>query len=102
MTKPYKRGERLFIYDEDNAIVYYIGKMTEKDKQMNKEWLEKSGRQLFNTVENGEYIILDSVGLGRENWKDKESRDDYLDQWNYELNMETEYMMEELRKEFAL
>lgn len=102
MTKPYKRGKRLFIYNEDNAIVYYVSKMTDEDKQTNAEWIEKYGYKLFGTDKTGEYMIVDSIGLRRENWKDKESRDDYLDQWNYELDMETEYMMEGLRKEFGL
>ena len=37
--------------------------------------------------------IIDSIGLRLENWKDKESRTYYLQQWSEELEEEIWYMM---------
>lgn len=37
--------------------------------------------------------VIDSIGLRLENWKDKESRTYYLQQWSEELEEEIWYMM---------
>lgn len=63
---------------------------------------EHNGRRLFDTDETGEYMIIDGVGLRKENWKNKEIRDEYLDQWNAEMDEELEYMLDDLRKEFGI
>lgn len=103
MNKPYKRGKRLFLYDEKNCIVQLVAKMNDEDKRENEEWKQKhNGRPLFDTDETGEYMILDGVGLRRENWKNKETRDMYLDEWNGELDEENYYMMQSLKEEFGL
>ena len=100
--KPYKRGKRLFMYDEKNAIVNCVARMSAEEKTENEKWMESHNRPLFETDESGEYMILDGVGLRRENWKNKEVRDSYLDMWNDELDEEMAYMMDDLRKEFGI
>ena len=42
--------------------------------------MEEFGKPMWEIDESG-YSIIDRVGLRRENWKDKESRDYYLSTW---------------------
>ena len=89
-TQIYKRGKRTFRYNFDEAIVEYVAKATKDMLEDNKEWQAKHGENLWDIDEDG-YMVLDSAGLSRANWKNKESRDYYLDEWNYELDEELAY-----------
>lgn len=102
MTKPYKRGKRYFMYDEKDCVVWNVARMTEQDKKENVEWLKTHNKPLFETDESGEWMILDGVGLMRENWRNKSKRNSYLDQWNDELEEELSYLIDDLREEFGL
>lgn len=103
MTKtPYKLDDKLFLYDEETAIVYYVAKMSKEDKKENEEWKAEHGKPLFETDPTGNYMLLDGVGLGRENWKDKDARDGYLSIWSDEIDEETAYLMDDLKAEFGL
>lgn len=87
----YKRGKRTFRYDFENAIVEYITKADAKTIEEDNEWKARhNGASLFDIDEDG-YITLDGAGLSRANWKDKELRDLYLDEWNAELDEEAAY-----------
>lgn len=90
-SKVYKRGKRYFRYDYDNALVIWVAKATKEEFDENKEWQEKHGKELFH-IEDG-YVEVDSVGLGKSNWTNKEDRDSYLDMWNDELDEEIFFMM---------
>ena len=89
-TQIYKRGKRTFRYNFDEAIVEYVAKATKDMLEDNKEWQAKRGENLWDIDEDG-YMVLDGAGLSRANWKNKESRDYYLDEWNYELDEELAY-----------
>lgn len=90
-TQIYKRGKRTFRYNFDEAIVEYISKADAEMIADDKEWkANHNGSSLWDIDEDG-YITLDSAGLSRENWKHKESRNYYLDQWNDELDEEAAY-----------
>ena len=62
----YKRKKNKFRYDYEYAIV---------------EWLD----------ENDE--VIDSVGLSRENWKNREARNEYLDGWIAEMYDSLDYLL---------
>ena len=91
MTKtPYRFEGKLFLYDEAAALVHFVAKMTKADEADNHEWLEKHGRPLYETI--GQYMVLDSAGLRPENWKNKELRDSYLDEYAYQLDEELYFL----------
>lgn len=91
-SKPYKRGKKLFRYDFDNALVEYIYKADAEMRQDNEEWLASHGKPLWEIDGDG-YFIAERIGLRRENWKNKESRDSYLDNWIDEMEEEYRYEM---------
>lgn len=99
-SKPYKRGKRLFRYDFERHIVEYVYKATEKERAENDEWRKTHRSFLYDIDEQG-MIVLGSVGLMIENWKDKEARDEYLDGWNFELDEEESYMVRDAAAEFG-
>lgn len=92
-SKPYKHGGKLFRYDFDECMVEYIYKVTPAMLQDNEEWLKEFGEPLWNIDADG-YCIAECVGLRTENWKNKESRDGYLDQWIDEMAEEAAYEMD--------
>lgn len=79
-SRAYKYGGKLFRYDFDDCMVEYIVKANAEMRKDNKEWMEEFGKPMWEIDESG-YCIIDRVGLRRENWKDKESRDYYLSTW---------------------
>lgn len=88
-------NKKHFLYDEKIAIVYYVAPATEMEKQNNEEWQEKFGHDLWKFINhNGkDYTLITSAGLSRENWKDKEAREEYLSEWLYDLHEEIKYMI---------
>jgi len=86
----YKRGKRTFRYDFDRAVVEYVAKADPEMLEDNAEWQAKYGKNLWDIDDDG-YMVVDSAGLSRANWKNKESRNYYLDEWNYELDEECAY-----------
>ena len=89
-TKPYKRGNRLFRFNLSACLVEWIEKPTAKMYADNTEWQESFGKDLWDIVDG--YVIVETVGLNAENWKNKESRNEYLDVWNDELDEESAYL----------
>jgi len=76
-----------FRYDYDTCMVEYVFKATEENRKDNEEWLQKYNEPLWNIDDKG-YIVLERIGLRPENWKNKEARMEYLQEWSYELNAE--------------
>ena len=77
-SNPYKLNGKLFRYNFDTCVVEYIQKADQETMQEDAEWKRNhDGRSLYNVGDDG-YIILETIGLSRENWKDKEARDGYL------------------------
>ena len=77
-SKVIKKDGKQFRYNYKDNVVEYIGEIDE------------------------EIEILDSVGLSKENWDNKEARDEYLDQYIMDLNEEESYMTKDLMDEFGL
>lgn len=53
------------------------------------EWIYK---------ENGIDEIIDSIGLSKEHWLDKEVREGYLEEYNYRLDCEARELMWEYER----
>lgn len=87
----YKKDGKVFRYDYEHSIVEYICKAGKQELEDNKEWQKKFGKKLWDIDEKG-YMVIDSVGLRAENWKDKEVRDEYLGEWIFEMKAECEMM----------
>ncbi len=91
-SRIHKVGDRQFRYNYERNVIEYIYKATKEDLEENREWREKHGRDLYEIDEKG-YCIVDSVGLSLSSWKDKDSREYYLQQYAYDL--EEEFRWEE-------
>lgn len=48
------------------------------------EWINKDN--------NGEWKVINAVGLRKENWENKNLRDEYLFIWNVDIDDELRYM----------
>ena len=94
LSKVYEKRGYSFRYDYDHAVVKLVSKASEDDLELNQKWTEKNGRPLFD-IDEDEYIECDSVGLSRENWDDKEAREEYLDGWIDEFEEEVSYLAAE-------
>ena len=92
----YKRNGRCFRYDYEYGMVTLMIKATKEDREDNRRWQEKFGRDLWHISEDG-YIEMESVGLCRENWKNREARDEYLDGWMQDMKEETDILAEQFR-----
>lgn len=86
-SKPYKLHGKLFRYDFDRSTVEYIAKASAEDLKDEAEWKEKYGRPLLGIGEDG-YMVISTVGLAKENWKNKATRDEYLSEWAFDLDEE--------------
>ena len=87
-----KIGKRMFRYDAERCVVQYVDKATPDMYEDDKEWMAKYGHPLWG-IDNDGYIVLDSAGLSREHWNDKEARIEYLTEWSYEITAETDWLV---------
>ena len=94
LSKIYKFRKKSFRYDYDNGLVSVVYKADEEMYKDNEEWQEKYGKDLWDIDKDG-YIESSTVGLMRENWDNKEVRDEYLSMWVDELKEEAEYLAQE-------
>ncbi len=95
-----KVGKRLFRYNRKHCVVEYITKATSEDRADNAEWQKKYGKDLWD-IDAAGYIVLDSIGLRPENWDNKDSRTEYLNEWAYELGVEGAQLLADAIKEFC-
>ena len=86
-----KIGNRLFRYNADKCIVEYVDKATPDMYADDEEWIAKYGKPLWGIDKDG-YIVLDSAGLSKEHWDNKEDRIMYLTEWNAEISCEVDYL----------
>lgn len=91
---------KLFRYNREHAIVEYITKATDDMYEDNVEWQAKFGRDLWDIDEDG-YFVMDSIGLMRESWDNKEVRVEYLTEWAWELEAEVNEIVEIATREFC-
>mgnify|MGYP003571350182 CR=1 FL=1 len=96
-SKPVKINGKLFRYDYENSVVEYIYKPSPEEIADNAEWETRHGYPLYHVDETG-YEVLDSIGLRRENWDNRETRMEYLHGWAEELEEETRCMMDDFIK----
>lgn len=87
-SKPYNVHNKLFRYDFDRCVVEYISKADAEIIADDAEWEEKYGRKLYDIDEDG-YMILDTIGLHKDNWENEATRDEYLSGWTFELDEES-------------
>lgn len=97
-SKPYKLNGKLFRYDDENCLVEYIEKADPETVKADEEWrADHQGRSLYGVGADG-YIVLDTAGLSRENWKNREARDGYLSAWCNDLDAELSAMTNDFVK----
>ena len=92
-----KIGNRLFRYNAEKCIVEYVDKATPDMYEDDAEWMVKYGHPLWGIDKDG-YIVLDSAGLSKEHWDNKEDRIMYLTEWNAEIGGEVAYLVDEFMK----
>jgi len=99
-TINYEGEKKKFQYDRENATILHVAKATAEDIAVNQEWVTKYGKPLFEIQDDG-YMVIDSIGLSRKNWDDKEARNEYLNEWCMQMEEELAYMTADLVKEFG-
>lgn len=85
----YRYEKKLFRYDYENCVVQWVSPLTAEMKADNEEWQRKYGEDLWE-VEEG-MVVNDSIGLRPENWKNKDMRNEYLDEWVGMIAEEVEF-----------
>lgn len=75
-SKVIKRNGKQFRYDYTGAYLQWVGDLG--------EGLE----------------VIEEIGLRRENWENKASRNEYIDGWCDELEEELAYLSDEVIEEF--
>ena len=71
-SKTYKLNGKLFRYNFATCTVEYIPKADKETLTEEAEWkLAHEGRSLYGVGDDG-YIVLDTIGLHPDNWKDRE------------------------------
>lgn len=75
----YRYKGRDFAYDKKDALVLYLYKDEEEG-------------------DDAPFRELDAVGLSREHWKNRESRNEYLNEYIYDLEAEAEQLVDDFMK----
>ena len=73
--------DKFFAYDKKDNILIYLFKDDEEVSEMG--W------------DNAPWRELDSAGLSSDNWNDEEARNDYLHQYNFDLDSESSYLIQD-------
>lgn len=92
-SKPYKLEGKLFRYDFDQSIVEYIAKAEKEDLENEAEWKREHAGQPLCGIDADGYMVLDTIGLSAENWRNKEARDDYLRGLCFDLDEQAACLM---------
>jgi len=69
-----------FRYNYDENLVEMVQKASKEDAEMNREWKEKYGYDLYKIGVDG-YYVVEKADLIREFWEDEDQRAKYLDQF---------------------
>lgn len=86
-SRVYKLDGKLFRYNFGNSTVEYIAKVGKEELKDEAEWMQKHGEPLYGVDHDG-YMVIDSIGLSRENWENREARDGYLLAWSQDMDAE--------------
>ena len=79
----YKFNDRKFRYDYDRCLVEY-GFIAETEDDI----------EIFGAKELGDFVLVDEIGLSKENWDNKEVRDEYLMEYCYRLEEEINWLLD--------
>ena len=94
-SAPYKLDGKLFRYNFTTSSVEYIEKAATKDIASEKNSMKvHKGNSPLDIGTDG-YMVIDTIGLSRENWNDREARNAYLEGWSSDLDEETSYLAEQ-------
>ena len=96
-SKPYKLHGKLFRYDFDRSVVERIYKAGTEEVADNGEWMQKYGKPLFD-IDAAGYVVITTVGLHADNWKNKAARDEYLFEWCVDLDEESSSLAADFAK----
>ena len=88
-SAPYRLEGKLFRYDFSDSTVEYIAKAAAEDIAFDRYWAQTHGGESLMGIGTDGYMILDTVGLHRRNWENKESRDGYLLGWSDDIDAES-------------
>ena len=84
----YKYNDKEFTYDKKDKLVIFLFKDDEEIENMGKNkapWRE-----------------METAGLREENWKNKAARDEYLHEFCFDLDSETEELIAQAKSEFGI
>lgn len=101
-SKIYRLNGKQFRYNFENSTVQYIQKAAKET--VRREEMRKQSHEEGNLCSKGdnEYIVLDSIGLSRENWENLEARKEYISAWCNDLDEEMDAMVDDfVRYEFS-
>lgn len=84
----FKFRNKVFVYDKKNSLVINVF----QDEEEIEEW----GKTKTPWRE------MEAVGLSRENWEDKEAREEYLEEYCDEIEEEDAYLIADAQREFGL
>lgn len=90
-TNAYTYNGRKFIYDRKTSVVNFVKKATKEDYEDAKRL-----PYVFEII-NG-YFVIDSIGLSRESWENKELRDEYLYSYIFDINEEADALLADFEK----
>lgn len=96
-SRVYKLDGKLFRYNFDCCTVEYVTKAGKDELKDEAEWIQNHGKPLFGIDHDG-YMVIDSIGLSRENWENREARDDYLHGWSQDLDAESSRLADDFVK----
>lgn len=97
-SRVYKVRDKLFQYDFDECMVYWVSKPNKDILEDNDEWMSKHGHPLFPINDDGYMDVTDGVGLAKSNWQDKEARNEYIEMWCDELDEENAILLEQYKR----
>ena len=93
-SNPYKLDGKLFRYDFDHSMVEYIFKAEAEDIAFEQEWEKTHDYRIYEIDAEG-YMVMEAVGLHKDNWTNKAARDEYLAAGIVDLDAEAEAMAKE-------
>lgn len=88
----YPLDGKKFRYNFTDGVVEYIEKADAETLADEADWKQRhNGQPLYGIGADG-YMVIDTVGLSSENWRDREARDAYLRGWIEDLYYEGEQL----------
>lgn len=76
-SNPYKLDGKLFRYDFDHSMVEYIFKAEAEDIAFEQEWEKTHDYRIYEIDAEG-YMVMEAVGLHKDNWTNKRAMGRYL------------------------